>query len=347
MLIKEEFKEYLMYNEDQIKKMWGNAIFVFDTNILLNIYRYNNAAQETLLQIREYLRERWQLWLPYQVIQEFFQNRMYIIYEQEKSYIEFVELVSKRIEDITKEAEKIWKTSQNKENIKISRLKYSNIDITWMLKPLMDSNKKLQDQIQEETEKLISLITEDPILHELERIFDGLIWENYTKEKIKEKEKQWEERFKNQIPPWFKDNNKNSQKKYGDLLLRFQIIDKAKEQWKNIIFISDDQKDDRRLKANNKPIMPHPKLRREILEETNNKCNFHMYTGAEFLEKWEVYNKKSKISISKQMIKYTHLMAYKEEVEEDFSKITDTESFCKVIDKHLDKIDPIEIKYDD
>lgn len=39
----------------------------------------------------------------------------------------------------------------------------------------MDSNKKLQDQIQEETEKLISLITEDPILHELERIFDGLI----------------------------------------------------------------------------------------------------------------------------------------------------------------------------
>lgn len=58
MLIKEEFKEYLMYNEDQIKKMWGNAIFVFDTNILLNIYRYNNAAQETLLQIREYLRER-------------------------------------------------------------------------------------------------------------------------------------------------------------------------------------------------------------------------------------------------------------------------------------------------
>lgn len=347
MFIKEQFKEYLMYDENQIKKMWKNAIFVFDTNILLNIYRYNNAAQETLLQIREYLRQQWQLRLPYQVVKEFFQNRMYVIYEQEKSYIKFIEFVSKRISDITNEAEKIWEMPQNEENIKISRLKYSNIDINQILKPLRDWTEKLQYQIQEKTSKLISLITEDPILHQIASIFDDVIWEKYTGEEIKEKEKEGEERFKNYIPPWFKDNNKNSQKKYWDLLLRFQIIDKAESMWKDIIFISDDQKEDRWLKANNKPIMPHPILKREILEKTGGRCNFHMYTGAEFLEKWELYNKKSKISISKQMIKSAHLMAYEEELEEDFSKITDTESFCNVIDKHLSKIGPIDLEYED
>lgn len=39
--MKEKFKEYYKPTEEEFKDLWGNCEFIFDANVLLNIYRYS------------------------------------------------------------------------------------------------------------------------------------------------------------------------------------------------------------------------------------------------------------------------------------------------------------------
>lgn len=48
--MKNRFAEYYELPEERIKEIWENSLIVFDTNVLLNLYRYNeNAAAYTTL----------------------------------------------------------------------------------------------------------------------------------------------------------------------------------------------------------------------------------------------------------------------------------------------------------
>ena len=105
-------------------------------------------------------------------------------------------------------------------------------------------------------------------------------------------------RYKNKIPPGFKDSTKNPstdyfykgveyKRKFGDLILWKQIIEKAKdENIKNVIFITDDEKEDWWYIAKengDKAIGPLANLTHEIIE--NAKIDlFHMYNTSAFFQ---------------------------------------------------------------
>ena len=44
------FSEYFRPTEVETKQLWAEAVFIFDTNVLLNLYR---MSRETSLEIRE------------------------------------------------------------------------------------------------------------------------------------------------------------------------------------------------------------------------------------------------------------------------------------------------------
>ncbi|EKE27035.1 MAG: hypothetical protein ACD_4C00082G0002, partial [uncultured bacterium (gcode 4)] len=88
------FSEYYPLNLDLIKGLWKNAIFVFDTNILLNLYRYSNETSEQFLKTIEKLGNR--AWLPHQVALEFHRNRLIVLSEEKKNYQDF----EKRLNEI-------------------------------------------------------------------------------------------------------------------------------------------------------------------------------------------------------------------------------------------------------
>ena len=46
--MRETIREFLELNEDEKKQLWGSAIFVFDTNVLLNLYRYSDNTRNQL-----------------------------------------------------------------------------------------------------------------------------------------------------------------------------------------------------------------------------------------------------------------------------------------------------------
>jgi hypothetical protein len=85
--MKEKFKEYIPLTQQAIDELWKNVIFVFDTNILLNFYRYSNETSQKFIEIIERLDKR--VWLPYQVGLEFNKNRLTVLSEQKNCYIAF------------------------------------------------------------------------------------------------------------------------------------------------------------------------------------------------------------------------------------------------------------------
>ena len=58
--VEEVLKEY--YSPDY-EELWDNCTFIFDTSVLLNLYRFNDETKEIFLDVIEKIGER--KWIPY------------------------------------------------------------------------------------------------------------------------------------------------------------------------------------------------------------------------------------------------------------------------------------------
>ena len=85
--MKNAIKEFLEPTSDEKQRLWENCVFVFDTNVLLNLYRYSAKTRTSLLAAFESFKER--IWIPYQVAFEFMRKRCEVIYETVYRYEQF------------------------------------------------------------------------------------------------------------------------------------------------------------------------------------------------------------------------------------------------------------------
>ena len=89
-------------------------------------------------------------------------------------------------------------------------------------------------------------------------------------------------RFEQDIPPGYMDKDKQGIRKYGDLILWFQVIDKAKETDKSIILVTDDRKEDWWTRHRGKTIGPKAELIDEMISKAN--VSFYLYQTDPFME---------------------------------------------------------------
>jgi len=80
-------KEYIEPSSKEKQELWEKAIFVFDTNVLLNLYRYSAKTRNSLLDAFQSFRDR--VWIPYQVAYEYMRKRCEVIYETVQRYDQF------------------------------------------------------------------------------------------------------------------------------------------------------------------------------------------------------------------------------------------------------------------
>src|SRR5947207_8973140 len=67
------FEAFRTPTEEDYRRVLNEGLVVPDTNVLLNLYRYRKEARDDLLAILERLGKR--LWVPHQVVAEFWRNR--------------------------------------------------------------------------------------------------------------------------------------------------------------------------------------------------------------------------------------------------------------------------------
>lgn len=77
-------KEFIEPSDYEKHNLWANAIFVFDTNVLLNLYRYSAKTRNSLLDAVESFKDR--IWIPYQVAYDIVNIGLHFILKNVRPY---------------------------------------------------------------------------------------------------------------------------------------------------------------------------------------------------------------------------------------------------------------------
>lgn len=266
--MRSKFPGYFRPSNDEFVKMWKEGIFVFDTNVLLDLFRYSQKTVDTLLRIMESVKER--IWLPYQVSKEFYIKLPDIISDQVIKYRESIKTLKLFNEQI--EAEGSHPFLQPNQHKKIAKF-YKEIEKELSLR-------------QEEIEKSL---TDNPIKEKVADLFKDKIGEPFSNDELIKIYNEGENRYKEKIPPGYKDHIKPGNEKYGDLVIWKEILKKSNEINKPIIFVTGEKKEDWFLiiKKIKKTIGPRPELIGEIKKDKNNL--FYCYPTDKFLQYAEEY----------------------------------------------------------
>jgi PIN like domain len=114
-------------------------------------------------------------------------------------------------------------------------------------------------------------------------LLDGRVGPPYSDDRLKQLYKEGEERYAKSKPPGYKDaKTKEGDKAFGDLVLWYQVIEKASSEKNPIIIVTDDVKEDWWWRHEGKIVGPNP----ELVEELHSKANvaFYMYVSDQFME---------------------------------------------------------------
>jgi hypothetical protein len=301
-------------SEAEFSDLWENAIFVFDTNFLLDLYRVSRFTAENFLTILEHIQDR--IWLPYQVVNEFFDRREGVIHSEAESF-------KKALSEL-----ETWKTEQQTEHQKsFSRLRgcLSQVgrivsdgvkDLFNDQKAYLDAIEKVEQSFRKKIEQLEKDHTslnpsEDIILEKLLLLFDTKVGEPFAEEDLVNLHKEADNRYQRLQAPGFKDKDKNDERKYGDFILWKQILNFAKKESRPIIFVTSEKKEDWWKKRGHEIVSPRDDLRREFLELTQQ--TFWMYRTTRF---FELAEKKLKVEIDPRSIDEIIAIADLESVDE-------------------------------
>ena len=293
---------------------------MFDTNVLLNLYRYNEDARTEFINVIKFYKER--LWIPYQVGLEFHRRREDIIRKNASAY-------NSLGESLSKELIKVVDTLSS--NGDYARHPYINIkEIRKKVERCVASIvKSLEKQGQEHP----NYAQEDCILEAVTNIFDGNVGADFSEEELENLYKDGEKRYSKQVPPGFCDEKKKKDKPqrslYGDLIVWMQVISHIKMEQRDVIFVTDDHKPDWWDKVDGKHT-PRKELLKEFMECTGQ--NILIYDSSRFLE----YAKRNKVKVSQKTINEVSKVR-----DIDFSIMDFMNMFRRVGKRHLFNTDKL------
>lgn len=261
-------------NEEQENHLWKDAVFVFDTSALLNLYEYSDGTISDIFGTTFYdLKGR--IWIPFYVSMEYIRNRNKPINKLKAEYND----LENNIKKIGNYLEQIINKTKSKEKHPF----FENIDLSDFNNSFVLLKNKVIKEIEKQKDLISKKSENDVILDFINSNF--IIGPKYSYSEIIDIMKEGEFRFRNSIPPGYKDETtKQGFQKYADLIIWKQIIDYSKEHNVPIVFVMDDLKEDWwKLDEKRKPISP----RDELILELNgaSQQRFWMYQTSEFIQK--------------------------------------------------------------
>jgi hypothetical protein len=264
--MKKNLYSYYRPTKEEFDTIWDNCLIIPDTNILLNLYRYSKETSDDFLNIFQILSER--IWIPHQIALEYQKNRLNVIYTQYKIYSNLAEIFKKQENLINSELRQIGK--------------HPYIDLTNYQEQISTFFSEIIQKLETGKSNHPDLLENDHIREVLTTLFDGKVGSEFPLDEMNTIIKDAKKRFENHIPPGFEDiKTKDGLNAYSDLIIWYQIIEKAKNDKRSIIFVTDELKNDWWWKFNGKIIGPRPELIEEIVSKAN--VWFYLYRPDQFL----------------------------------------------------------------
>lgn len=209
-----------------------------------------------------------QLWLTHQAAFEYQKNRIKTIVEQLDHY----KAIDQKLGDFGNSLKELLDKRRRHSMLNPDELQSS------FARTLDDLRRKIVDAKTNHPEDL----NNDELRTKLDRYFEKSVGSPYDEKTHAEKIKEAMERLGKGIRPGVTDTKKGNERAAGDVIIWFQLIDKAKSDKKPTIFVTEENKDDWWQKIDKNIVGPHPQLVQEFAETTGQQVWF--YQNDQFIE---------------------------------------------------------------
>lgn len=257
------FSGYATPTKEDWRGVLSDGMLVVDTNVLLNLYRYNQGAREALLSTLRQFDAR--LWVPHQVMDEFWRNRENALEDPEKQLRQSVTALRSGLERTFSDL-RHW----------INRVSLGNegaAELESILSDALDSVIDKMGSVVEASAVEMERDTEkDKIVSVLSVLLDGKVGANLTPEEYAVALREGKRRIVERIPPGYEDRKKQTRgddTEIGDYLVWLQLMKEASSRGKDVLLVTGDAKEDWWRTRNKIGLGPRNELSEELLREAN------------------------------------------------------------------------------
>ena len=273
--MRDQFGHFYALDEGTEKTAIQTGLVTPDTNVLLNLYRFQARARNELFGALEKLGER--LWIPHQVGLEFHRRRLDVIAEQEKYFKNTQKDLDALIGGLRKRVE-IFRTRIALDKDRVREVKES----IGLLQKLLIAEV---NDAQTANEVRLRDRDSDAVLARLEFLLGNRVGEPMRPKVLRAARKEAKRRVVARLPPGYGDSGKADPT--GDYLIFRQLMDEAKERKLPVVFITDDEKPDWYRREHGIPLGARHELREEMMAEAG--VPFVIMTTEKFLRSAEKY----------------------------------------------------------
>lgn len=267
--MRDRFSWYFLAKGDY-DAAWKDGILTVDTNVILDLYRFNKSTQEALLEALESFKERF--WISHQTAREFIKNRRVVITDMRNDF----DRAKKPIDELENALQDAVMT--------ISSCRVISNELSKKFEEgVSKACQSLRTGIEKESEEIPDYDDTDEIVKRLESALEGRI--GTEPEDVEADLKEAQRRKEGKIPPGYLDDRKDGMGFAGDYLMWSQILTHCKEKKKPMILVTSETKEDWWEKKSGKILNPRLELLQEAFEETGQKII--IYRTNQFLRHYQ------------------------------------------------------------
>jgi hypothetical protein len=250
--LRDIFRGYYQPTHDEVEAIWRDGLIVLDANVLLFLY---DVQESTATEHLDALKKREsRLWMPYQIAEEFHRNVHKGRSTQTAAHQQRIKKIAGLLGEI--------RSTPARSRLRATAAQDKAVEA---LKLLHDELVTERDSIAEQT----SHRAPDQLLERIASLFDGKVGAEYPKAKLEALHKEAAKRFADLVPPGYEDaKTKTGSRKYGDYVLWRQLMDHAAKGKQDVLFVTNDNKEDWWLKIEQNSVVPRPELIQEFRAET-------------------------------------------------------------------------------
>ncbi|MFC1228686.1 PIN domain-containing protein [Streptomyces sp. Sce081] len=232
-----------------------NGLVTPDANVLLNLYRYTEQARADLLAALGALGDR--LWIPHQVLVEFWRNRETTISDARSTS-------AKAAQEMSGHSVQAVQTLRTWAN----RVALSDDDLDDLRDRLGEVFEEVRKKINEvgegEWQHIGHDTSTDPVIAKLEPALTGRVGAPFSAEDRATSTALGQKRVAQRVPPGYMDAKKDGDGAVGDFFVWEQLLREASRRQCDVLFVTADAKEDwwRKERGHNRG--PRPELTAEL-----------------------------------------------------------------------------------
>lgn len=248
------FEAYRTPTEADYRSLLTGGLVVPDTNVFLNLYRYNEPTRSDLFTVLSGLGER--LWVPRQVMVEFWRNREAVLQDPRDTDKTARELAAQ-----SDEATGTFRAWANRVGLSSKR---SEELISVLSEAFGEVIAGVAELADDDASQSATNTGKDPVLVGLEPILNGRVGTGLDEAEHHKALEEAKRRAAAKEPPGYKDFGKPGIGPAGDYLIWAQTLREAKRQRRDVLIVTGDVKEDWWRREHGELRGPRPELAEEM-----------------------------------------------------------------------------------